>query len=80
MKALPTAQRLQRWLKWATIIITAQIWVVYEYIIYYTTFEQEIPIGDLLLIGQVFGVKHRTLPMYVYKNNAIGIVLIEIEN
>ncbi len=37
-------------------------------------FEQEIPIGDLLLVGQVFGVKRRTLPMYVYKSNAIGIV------
>ncbi|MDD7448643.1 MAG: hypothetical protein SPJ29_08295 [Phocaeicola sp.] len=30
-------------------------------------FEQEIPIGDLLLAGQVFGVKRRTLSVHVYR-------------
>ncbi|MDY3914318.1 MAG: hypothetical protein SOZ18_05165 [Phocaeicola sp.] len=44
---------------------------------YTTAFKQRIPIGDLLLVGQAFGGKRRTLPIHLHKNNAIGIVLRE---
>ncbi|MDY3913803.1 MAG: hypothetical protein SOZ18_02440 [Phocaeicola sp.] len=61
-----------------TIYLLLKFGIVYEYIIYYTMFKQRIPIGDLLLSGQMFGVKRRTLPICVHKNNAIGIVLREM--